>query len=1627
MKKNFLLFALMLFLPVLVFAQQTVSVTVAENQDYNGNASKEVTYDGKAISLTVQEGMGPNIHTYDLRTESGDLTTGQYRISKGGNAFNANALVSAIKDAGTYFIQAYRTGRANHTYYGRVIVKPYEITSDDFADLDDCAYNGELYQPVPATAEGSLAAGADFGYWYRNVGDNGYEPGSELTADAGDKTVVIYLTDDEANDNFTIGTGKSWTPNETDEDYVEYEGETVVLGYAVTPATGEYSVTLDPAGPVTYNEKDQTPEISVALGELNLIAPGAEVTPDFQIQWYKVIPSDTKAPVEQLDPVNDGLINAGIYKAKIIFDGNKADDTTGNFTDPEEEVSEEGDTWTEKVALWSPDFIIEKAPVNDDAEIIASDVYYNGETTRADAIKNATLVGASWSDIPASNITFVSVEDDGQGEVSYPNHVGDWKIIVTFAPEDEDNYEASVIEDEFKVKQASMAMNLGVVNWVYGKEYPAVIEQYYSIAVSEYRAGDSQNNVRIENTGKVQPYQSIGEGFLPVGTGYKWNLQPGVEPKAVTTIEGVDYENYYIVVHNDNAILNIGKANISISLDEIDLGKVYGFKDPTFNAGVNNDNNSYVTFYTKEGDEVIATNAEGASVFDEEGKIIVPEDDDPAFAGMDDDEIAEAQAAYADAVQGELDAMATIFGGVTITREEGEDVGDYKFTLTATDAVKAFYNIENEKNFGYYFTITPYDLAETYKADGTVWVDGVDKASDKIASKFVVTADDIEYEGEEVTHVGAPAEEGKPIEGKTISVKFAHDVLGSLTLTNKATATKPADYAIGAYDRNFNVKRNPTTWKVEADAVVTIVAHMDDNDLNENIINTQDQKFAITPALVTIGFGEYQKVYNTSDAQAWEKGDETHAPKGILNPRYEGFKNEADENAAITDASHFFNTVPVFEREAGESVGTYKIKCEKQTVEGIAYKVVGTALNYDFESTEGSLEIIYGGLTIIAQNDGKIYGEDDPDFFEYTVEGWDEATPFDYTQVFFKRDKAGTPEGEKVGEYDIVKNTSVTKIGNYEVTYVGAKFNIVPAEGMLKIIADDKSKTYGQKDPALTYHAEIVTGYDEETDEPIYGPYELAKEYADIIDARITRDEGEDATRRDATTDTRIKSPYDIYFDDTQYEEEEGGLADLPELIEGYIPEYVNGDFDINKANLHVKYVDETIKYGTEPKYDIELQKDNSGKTDLKNNDKWENVKPEVLATGVTFSGYPIYDEEGNIVKDGPGTYTITVEGGEIQNYIVHYVEGTLTVTASGLQIWAVNQTADYPEPVEKTYSTPAANLKPVKGLTIGVLDAEGVLPADFDFSELVELSCTATKVGTNKKAITIKLKDGIENYDVTLENPAEGTDNGAADFIVNPLSEIHLAYANVAQALEDHKGIEMEKVYLPNRQLKADQWYTFVLPFEFEVPELSYKLYYGVVDVLNEEANDGDFHFDLTINGVEANQPFLLKVAENPANPAEDQDGYAVTREQMEEIFFEGKTIADVEEDGVFFAYNDLANSPVRADKSGNSITGQYTGVAKGELTDLDRIMSNGIFGKASATATLKPTVAYISYPDAEAAANGRIFVQEADGTITAIESVETEVAEGEGWYTITGIKLDAKPTVKGTYIYNGKKVSIQ
>jgi hypothetical protein len=294
------------------------------------------------------------------------------------------------------------------------------------------------------------------------------------------------------------------------------------------------------------------------------------------------------------------------------------------------------------------------------------------------------------------------------------------------------------------------------------------------------------------------------------------------------------------------------------------------------------------------------------------------------------------------------------------------------------------------------------------------------------------------------------------------------------------------------------------------------------------------------------------------------------------------------------------------------------------------------------------------------------------------------------------------------------------------------------------------------------------------------------------------------------------------------------------------------------------------------------------------------------------------------------------------------------------------------------------------------------------------------TAVGTfHKDAFKLELTDAAkQNYELEFTN---------GKVYIEQLGDIYLDMANLAQALNDHKGrtvtVHMAGAATPEvgcedfRQFVAYQWNTLVLPFTAMPREIVAPFRYGAIDILDEtNTTDGSFRLALTTRRVAANTPFLIQTDKNMR--------YA----DMKQVKWENVVIDD--------ELDYLNEDPTATDAAGNMFKGTYK--PKSDFTEANYIMreNTGAFFRFIAGAdgvapsyAMKQTEAYLESADATAPA--RIFIDEEDGSVTAINFIGADsrksTMDAEGWYTIDGMKLNAAPTQKGIYIKDGKKVFIE
>ena len=426
-------------------------------------------------------------------------------------------------------------------------------------------------------------------------------------------------------------------------------------------------------------------------------------------------------------------------------------------------------------------------------------------------------------------------------------------------------------------------------------------------------------------------------------------------------------------------------------------------------------------------------------------------------------------------------------------------------------------------------------------------------------------------------------------------------------------------------------------------------------------------------------------------------------------------------------------------------------------------------------------------------------------------------------------------------------------------------------------------------------------------------------------------------------------------------------------------------------------------------------------------------------------------EKEGMPVGQSVGNVPVTVTGGPefIDGYPVEYTGTFVTTSGEALTIIVNNQFPVYPEAPKSDFASPYVKI--TGPTTIAALAEEGLAlqfnkPATGYIKNGGELKviCGETAFGTaTGYTLTEADKTGAwawaKNYaSVTIKSGKarpSAADEITLDIVSFSPTNYNAEKDGADQLIRDYDGSDVKKVNLvcsgESFKIADNKWYSLVLPFATSARQISKALNgYAVIDVLDNSdkshATRGeDIRFTINVGEVPANTPFIFKVDEVWDFP---QAVSATVNFAADKI-----TIAYPGED---FEWP--------ADQNGNQFIGTYqalyginsTAAAANDDNkilnrDKNLIVNNaGNISPASNTAYLRPLGAYVQMANGYSAANARIFIEEADGTTTVIEGVDAEGAEvayGEGWYTITGVKLDAEPTTTGTYIFNGKKVFIQ
>ena len=597
------------------------------------------------------------------------------------------------------------------------------------------------------------------------------------------------------------------------------------------------------------------------------------------------------------------------------------------------------------------------------------------------------------------------------------------------------------------------------------------------------------------------------------------------------------------------------------------------------------------------------------------------------------------------------------------------------------------------------------------------------------------------------------------------------------------------------------------------------------------------------------------------------------------------------------------------------------------------------------------------------------------------------------------------------GEYALKATLKGKDKDNYTVKEIDADGNHVIFE--IEKATLTVAKKTGVTDIEITYGDEDPDWFDIYTFTPSYAiapatsPVAFAKAKAQTL-VEVTRTEGDDADEDGYEITIALKTPagvknyvlagYDesdvLVINPIKINTDQGSLiADITLAPAENIAElltYKGKDFadasniDLVKDLFTLTYGEDTeLDYGTDYTISVDLT-------------GYNNQEGKAIKAGHKF----------HIQVSGTGNYS----GG-------CWVGGEYKIERANLTITAIDDESLFVKVENGEAVGDVTDLYTYTGLVGKDIDEEGNIVE----GEVLKMWCNGKTPGThdvhvidvndNDRDLTKGGKTDLVNYNITYDWTAQRITILDANGFVLDRSATEEG-KTVADVCEKYNGLEVD-VKMAARSFEANRWYTLVLPFDINVSEISKALGYAVVDTpVKSNTDQSVIAFGVHVGKVEANTLMLVKVEADP-----------LTGEGL------------VDEDGNFtFGTREIkyvAEEVVTKDAAQNEYRGVYAPIKiEGDgywyLTG-GKFYNAGADGGKVGQVNINALGGYVYSPVARG--NARILVEEADGTITAINAITGETIHNaaEGWYTIDGVKLNAQPTQKGVYINNGMKVVIK
>ena len=726
---------------------------------------------------------------------------------------------------------------------------------------------------------------------------------------------------------------------------------------------------------------------------------------------------------------------------------------------------------------------------------------------------------------------------------------------------------------------------------------------------------------------------------------------------------------------------------------------------------------------------------------------------------------------------------------------------------------------------------------------------------------------------------------------------------------------------------------------------------------------SQTTEVTIAKAPLTISTKAATKVYGSDDP--------------TFEANYTGFMN-GETAAALAALSPAEFSAPTLTRATGENVGTYKISATANA----------TAENYDITYDADH----YQNLTITPKELSTTASE-----FEWTLAFDSKAytgekimnsvtsakfkgvtpaqtlnNPDDYTFVCTNNINVGTA------------NVVISGQGNFKgsvvlpYTITGQAIYIQPL---------DAEKNYSEADPT-SFSYKLVDGAGADVTATLNGTVELARVAGENVGSykiyvvSYTADAANPDNYAPANT-----------FNDPNSELTTNKIAWFT------INPSISGD------GLKLKFKDGTVAtkvYGNaNPAWTIDDLEYVSGAI---GSDTWETIKPTLSTPDFEIASEDVADNATN---------KVTVTGLASANYpSVTVTPIAFTITKRPIAVVVENQTVTYGDNVSSDvekwsvatgYSLATSDTKSAVGITLSTVNSIGTYTPGDTYNDAIQASITGE---TNYELVTGDCVNGKLTVTAISPTAAIVFDKEAGN-MYDKIVAFDGQTRDVTVKLY-RKNVVGSNTYTWGRA----QWNPMVLPFEVSVRELSTAIGYAIVNTYDElNTTPSNAGFKLTMGTIPANTPFLLKT------DADITEGF--------ELKFTGKEIVAPTGDMTLTATNGISfigtYEDVVIDKNSSQAQGDaetyWKYYAANEIKGISKTSENKY--------TVYPFGGFFNWTAPSASAPAMtITVQDADGTITSISSIESEdEINASGWYNLNGIKLEGAPTQKGIYIKDGKK----